>query len=120
MKIKDFHIRVCATSGTNIGPLATPDGRGMKAVLMNALAIPYFCISTPIDMLDFSVHSHLLFSNPSLRWLCLRDFLSAACGALAPRVGLKPTTTRLTAARSTTVTLAHRKFIRLPSFSYNL
>ncbi len=46
MKIKDFHTRVCATSGTNIGPLATPDGRGMRAVLIDALAIPYFCIST--------------------------------------------------------------------------
>jgi len=31
MKIKDFHTRVCAAGVTNIGPLATPVGRGMRA-----------------------------------------------------------------------------------------
>jgi len=33
MKIFDFHTRVCAVSGSNIGPLATPGGRGMRASL---------------------------------------------------------------------------------------
>jgi len=37
MKIKDFHTRVCAASGSNIGSLATPGGRGMRASFQQPL-----------------------------------------------------------------------------------